>query len=393
MKRESVEELFYIRAICAFGIFMIHLSGAFAVLSTYGSHAMHLGILINQFFRFGTPVFMMISGFVLFYNYRNFTEFDCRKFYTKKIKYILIPYLIWSTFYFIFSNYKVLLSEGNISFIEFLKNIILGNAFPHLYFIFLIFQFYFLYPLFLKFFIKPMEKKPLLFFAICLAAQSIILIYEFSFKTYSQYGILNFFNTYYWKSVFGWFYYFLTGGLIALHYNKITAYIENNIYKILPVYILSTVLYIGEVYLSLWNNGGRELYERYGSIRPMTMIYATFSMLILIWIGRKISNSDSTYKQMVRTCGVYSLGIYFLHPFVLEFIKAKLISTFPSHLGYSRISTLLFLAIVGWIITVTLILLISRLKWRMFIIGKVPKYQSIFTEYFRGKNRNKTINE
>lgn len=391
MKRESVEELFYIRAICAFGIFMIHLSGAFAVFSSYGSRAMHLGILINQFFRFGTPVFMMISGFVLFYNYRDFMEFDYRKFYTKKIKYILIPYLIWSTFYFIFSNYRMLLSQGNINLIEFLRNVIFGNTFPHLYFIFLIFQFYFLYPLFLKFFIKPMERKPLLFFAVCLVAQSIILIYEFSFKTYSQYGILNFFNTYYWKSAFGWFYYFLTGGLIALHYNRITAYIENNIFKILPVYLLSIVLYIGEVYLSLWKEGGRDFYERYGSIRPMTMIYATLSMFMLIWIGRKINNSNSIYRQIIRTCGIYSLGVYFLHPFVLEFIKAKLISMFPSHLGYSRISTLLFLVIVGWVITVTFVLLLSKLKWRMFIIGKVPKYQSMFIKYINGKNQNRTI--
>ena len=406
MKRESVEELFYIRAICAFGIFMIHLSGAFAVSSSYGSRAMHLGILINQFFRFGTPVFIMISGFVLFYNYRSFMEFDCRKFYTKKIKYVLIPYLIWSAFYFIlapyliwtpfyfiFSNCRVILSQGNISLIEFLKNVTLGNAYPHLYFIFLIFQFYFLYPLFLRFLIKPMEKKPVLFFLVCIIAQSIILIYEFSFKTYSKYGILNFFNTYYKKSTFGWFYYFLTGGLIALHYNKITAYIENNLYKILPAYILSTVLYIGEVYLCLWKKGGRELYERYGSIRPMTMIYATFSMFILIWIGRKINNSNSIFKQIVRTCGTYSLGIYFIHPFVLEFIKVKLISTFPFHLGYSRISTLLFFTIVGWIITVSFVLLLSKTKFRMFIIGKVPKYESIFTGHFKGKNQNKTINE
>lgn len=369
---------------------MIHLSGVFAVSSLYGSRAMHLGIFINQFFRFGTPVFMMISGFVLFYNYRNFKEFDFKRFYAKKFKFILIPYLLWSAFYYIIPRYKILLNLGNVNLIEFVKIIVLGNAYPHLYFIFLIFQFYLLYPLFLKYFIKPMEKKPLSFYAICLIAQSIILIYEFSFKAYSKYGILNFFNNYYWKSAFGWFYYFLTGGLIALHYKKITVFIENNIYKIIPIYLLSAVLYIGEIYLSIWKEGGRELYERYGSIRPMTMVYSTISMFILIWIGRKIHKNTNICKQIIRICGVYSLGIYFLHPFVLEFIKVKIISMFPSYLGYSRISTLLFLMIVGWSFTVAFVLLLSKLKLRMFIIGKVPKYESMFIKNNKYKNIDDT---
>ena len=405
MKRESVEELFYIRAICAFGIFMIHLSGAFAVSSSYGSRAMHLGILINQFFRFGTPVFIMISGFVLFYNYRSFMEFDCRKFYTKKIKYVLIPYLIWSSFYlilapyliwssfyFIFSNCRVILSQGNISLIEFLKNVTLGNAYPHLYFIFLIFQFYLLYPLFLKYFIKHMEKTPVLFFVICLIVQGIILSYEFFFKAYGGNGLIDFFNKYYWKSIFGWFYYFLTGGVAALHYKKITDFIEKNIWKIVPIYVISTTLYIGEVYLNIWKEEGRTLYERYGSIRPMTIIYASFTMIILIWIGRKIGRSKHGYKQIIKTCGIYSLGIYLIHPFVLEVLKIKLINRFSNFLGYSRISSMVILVVIGWICTVSLILLLSNLKWGMFVIGKVPKYQSMFIKYIKGKNQDRAIN-
>ena len=70
-KRERIEELFYIRAIAALGILIIHVTGSFAVSSEYGSKAMYLGIFLNQFFRFGSPVFMMVSGLVLFYNYRS----------------------------------------------------------------------------------------------------------------------------------------------------------------------------------------------------------------------------------------------------------------------------------------------------------------------------------
>ena len=132
-----------------------------------------------------------------------------------------------------------------------------------------------------------------------------------------------------------------------------------------------------------------ELYERYGSIRPMTMIYATFTMVILIWIGRKIHNSSSIYKQIIRDCGIYSLGIYFLHPFVLEFIKGNIISRFPSYLGYSRISTLIFLVATGWICTVAFVLLLSRLRWSKFILGRVPAYEGMFTKYIKDKGQYK----
>ncbi|NLM45152.1 MAG: acyltransferase [Clostridiales bacterium] len=389
MRRETVYELFYIRGLCAFGIFMIHLSGAFAVFSQYGSKAMHLGILANQLFRFGTPVFMMISGFVLFYNYRNFDEFDYRKFYIKKVKYIAVPYFIWSIFYYLLNHHKTLISTGTIELGQVVKTILLGNAYPHLYFIFLIFQFYLLYPLFLKFFIKWMERKPLPFFVVLLLAQGAILIYEFYFKAYSQNSFINFFNSYYWKSVFGWFYYFLTGGLIALHYDKVINILDKNGIKIIFVYFISMILYIGEVYLSLWAEEGRKLYERYGSIRPMTLIYATFSVFLLIYIGRKIHNRDNKFRQMMNTFGVYSLGIYFAHPFVLEFIKTKLISRYPSIFGYSRISTMLILVILGWFSTLLLVLLLSKLKFRMYIIGRVQPYS--FNLFKRSRSIRKDI--
>lgn len=80
-KRQQIVELNYIRAITAFGIFAIHTTGGFVMYSEFNSLAMHFGMFINQFFTFGTPLFIMISGFVLFYNYRTPEEFNWVKFY------------------------------------------------------------------------------------------------------------------------------------------------------------------------------------------------------------------------------------------------------------------------------------------------------------------------
>ena len=93
-KRQQIMELYYMRAIAAFGIFTIHAAGGFALYSEFNSKVMILSTFLNQFFRFGTPVFMMISGFVLFYNYRTPKEFDSKRFYKKKAVYLIIPYAL-----------------------------------------------------------------------------------------------------------------------------------------------------------------------------------------------------------------------------------------------------------------------------------------------------------
>lgn len=215
-KRKHIQELYYIRAIAALGILIIHATGVFAVYSELNSKAMYLGIFANQFFRFGSPIFMMISGLVLFYNYRSMEEFDPKGFYKKKFLYIIIPYIIWSIIYFLYKEYY-----GGIPFTPnririLLREILNGNAFPHLYFMTLILQFYIILPLFIKFLTKPMKENPIKLFVILFLLQSMVLIYGRYFRDLNAGGIVGFFNIYYWKSVFGWFFYFLGGGILQL---------------------------------------------------------------------------------------------------------------------------------------------------------------------------------
>ena len=373
-KRERIEELFYIRAIAALGILVIHATGSFAVLSEYGSKAMYLGVFLNQFFRFGSPVFMMVSGLVLFYNYRSLDEFDAARFYKKKLKYIFLPYVIWSTIYFLYSHYisgVPLSGEGKVL----LRGILFGESYSHLYFIFLIFQFYILVPLILKYLIKPMKEKPVRVFLIFVIIQGTILIYQYYLKNYDATGIARLFNKYYWKTVFGWSAYFITGGLIGLHYKKVVDYIENNIKGIVVAYIIVTILYVGQVYMSIYSNQGRDYYGKFGSIRPHTMVYAFFTMAILIYITRKIAMKDNFLTRNLKDFGTYSFGVYFIHPLILGEIKLKLMSAFPQTIGYSRLTSLVLITGLGIIITYLVVLLIGSTSIRGLLIGKIPKYK------------------
>ena len=370
-RRKEIKELYYIRAIAAMGILIIHASGSFAVYSEYGSKAMYLGIFLNQFFRFGSPIFMMVSGLVLFYNYRSLDEFDIKKFYKKKFKFILIPYIIWSTIYFIYTSYINGLSITGRRLIGLGRGILLGESFSHLYFIFLIFQFYIILPLLIKYLAKPMEEKPFRVFTLFFIFQGMVLIYGYYFKNPNATGIIGMFNLYYWKTLFSWCFYFIAGGLIGIHYHETVKYIEENINKIFLGYIIVTIIYIGQVYMNIWANGGRDFYDRFGSIRPQTMIYAIFTMPVLIWLTRKMVGKFNGLKNF----GTYSFGIYFSHPLILETLKRNLMGYFPNHIGFSRLSSIVLICGLGLVLTFVFVLLIGTLESRWILIGKVPKYK------------------
>jgi len=372
-KRQQVLELYYVRAIAAFGIFVIHATGGFSLYSEYKSKAMYLGTFLNQFFRFGTPVFMMISGFVLFYNYRTPEEFDWRRFYKKKATFLIVPYILWSIGYFLFSSYMYKIPITTDGLLKLPKSILLGETFSHLYFIFLIVQFYIIFPLLIRYLSTSMMNKPIMTFACVAIMQGIILIYEFYFRSATSIAIINFINIYYWKTFIGWFFYFITGGIIAYNYDKFVDYIEKNIKAIIPVYILSVLLFLGEVYLDIYLNQGRHNFEKYGSIRPMNMIYGVLTFAVLVWITRKIKNKDNFIIKLIKSFGTYSLGVYFAHPMVLEYIRIKLMANFPNHIGYSRISSIAIIIGLGWVLTMCLCYFFALFKCRWLFIGKVPQ--------------------
>ena len=373
-RRKEIEELYYIRGLAALGILIIHATGSFAVLSEYGSRAMYVGVFLNQFFRFGSPVFMMVSGLVLFYNYRSFDEFSTKRFYKKKLKYIFLPYTIWSTIYFLYAHYvNNIPLKGEMP--KLLRGILLGESYSHLYFIFLIFQFYILVPLILKYLIEPMKEKPIQVFFIFALIQGAILVYEYYFRNPNAEGFMRLFNRYYWKTVFGWSSYFMTGGLIGLHYENFVDYIEKHIKSISIIYILVSAFYLGQVYLNIYINEGRNFYGKFGSIRPHTMIYAFLTMAMLVYITRKIAKRDNFFQRNLKTFGTYSFGVYFSHPLVLGELKLKLVGNFPSVIGYSRLSSLVLIVGLGVIFTYLLVLLLGSLNIRWLFIGKIPKYQ------------------
>ncbi|MFC3884164.1 acyltransferase family protein [Bacillus songklensis] len=84
------------RGVCVFFIVIIHTFGAALTIVPQNSHSFYFYLFINRFSRFAVLAFIFLSAFVLFYNYygRKMEISDWVLFYKKRLKYIIIPYIV-----------------------------------------------------------------------------------------------------------------------------------------------------------------------------------------------------------------------------------------------------------------------------------------------------------
>lgn len=68
IKRERIPELNLVRAMAIIGVLCVH-STSYATVDMTGSGYYWLYNFINIFMKYGTPTFIFMSSFVLFYNY------------------------------------------------------------------------------------------------------------------------------------------------------------------------------------------------------------------------------------------------------------------------------------------------------------------------------------
>lgn len=153
-RQERLPQLDIFRALAILGVLHVH-SSSFAA----GEQALHSPYYywlnwINIFFKFGTPSFIFLSSFVLFYNYygRPVTRSLIINFYRRRLKYILLPYLLASMGYYaltLYVNGRLTQNLGG-NLYSFIRALFSGSAYAHLYFVFISIQFYLLFPVLLK---------------------------------------------------------------------------------------------------------------------------------------------------------------------------------------------------------------------------------------------------
>ncbi len=329
----------FIRLAAILAVVIIHASTYFLDVTspfTFNFYVLHT---INQLFRFAVPAFFAISGFLLGSRYANISS--PITFYKKRLSRILLPYLIWSLFYFliIFPNpIKLLFST------IFLHDIFTGDSSFQLYFIPAIIFLYSLFPLIIYF------KKLLLtiwFIFSLFILETVILSYVYFFEpkiTISAPFVIGFFNLLP----------FLIGIYAAHNFDDLKSFIKSKIKIFWLVSVFSWILIFSESVL-MFKNTGKPMYLR-DQWRISVTIYGVAAAALLYYYYRVKWNKISSYLSS------FSFGVFFVHVAILH----NILRVFYAFKLYDLVSFFISLGL-----TITLSFLFSIVFSKIKIVNKL----------------------
>lgn len=331
----------FIRAFASLSVVMVHVTAANYHLNN--EHLNWLLLFFNQISRFATPMFAVISGFLL-YNQAIQGRYQLKRFINSRFTKILLPFIIWSLIYLFLKKFSFSDVNDMESIKEFLYNFFLGKSYVHLYFIAVVLQFYLVFPIIQRFH----SKKQLL----CL---TVIGLYINAFYLIAPPnigdGMLNQF-LHERAIIFNWIFYFFFGGLLVHFWNPLIEYIKDHMKSIALLGIVP-LLFMTYEYIT----SGVIL----GSTRLTNLMHVPILFIVFISVYYLLG-AFKKLKNMMLIIGNMSMGIYLVHPLVIYFIQ---------HGEFNWILERTRWIALGYIITVLISIIIVKL------IHKLPFGQYI----------------
>lgn len=287
-----------------------------------------------------TPIFILLSETLLSKNYPNGLK---KGFFPKRIKYILIPYILIG----LIVSYRG--SERNLSsFIEVaFEKVIFGQWYG--FFVIVIFQFYILHWLIGKYLARINPLGPILIsFAISFAH-----VYCFVHVTSYQEFISTQYPLWYKTHIFMWLFYFIVAFYIGQYYEQLVTFLTDKLW----IPILMTFVSFGII---MYNYLEMD-YTRISSERYDMLLYSVSMFFLLVALIRKFNFNNQTLVMISN----FSFFIYLTHMIFLPYF-VKLSLTFGENF-FTYVAIMAFLTIASCIGVAFLL------------------YQNSFTRSFTGK--------
>lgn len=319
--RPQINEIYIVRALAILGVILVHVSSIPLGELDSSSVTYAVANFFNIFTKFGTTTFIFLSAFVLFYSYyqRPMNGALLKQFYKRRFVYIIIPYLLFSVVYYIITIYY---SYGETwtgfmqyaSIRSFIKAVVYGKAFYHLYFVFISIQFYLLFPLLLWLFQRfvPLAKY--------LIWIGLLLYWTFDLMNYYYFQLADKSNL-----AITYIAFYLTGAYFGIFYEKVHHWLLITWNKVSAKHWVSWfILWILWIGISLYHV--HVLYNarvHLTSTHPLLydaiwLIHGLTAAIVLLQISGLIMRRFPA--QIVNSfihLGSVSFGIYIIHPVIL----------------------------------------------------------------------------
>jgi len=330
--KTRIDELDFLRGIGILGVIMVHVV-QHGIHYSYGNST--INVVLDALSRFCVPFFVFVSGVVFSFNYQDKKNYFWR-FFLKRLRYIGIPYLLWSVTGLI--RYQIYNAKSIA------VALITGTAMIHLYFIILIFQFYLLAPLMLRF-CKIGWKKALVISFILNILVFYIYLYPFG-------NFLNaFINPLFWIS------YFIVGLIVGIKvdsFRKVLCKIR--LTYLVIVWLIITIISVYNEYSVFIKTG---LIQHF--FRPTNILYSFISILLYWLLFDRINNR---IKSIFTTLGKYSFGVYLVHIPIL-FVLHELTKPYWGN-PLEQVFSFIVCLTVSFVFT----FIVSKVKLGVYVAGK-----------------------
>ena len=363
MNKIRMKEIDILRAIAFIFVVAQHTVGGFSNIKGISFFDYTILKFLYVMAKTAVPIFLFISGISLFYAYSDRVAW--KQYYAKRIKYIFIPYIIWSAI-----NMIKLGNEDR--FKDFIVQVIAGNGGYHLWYMGMTVRLYLIFPI-IFFTAKKIHSMNIkvrkAIFLVLMVSFYVISKYQnviadnisfFIFRNPSelQHRIVNI-------SILFWFLYFALGIYFALNYDYFRKKVLEYKGIILASYFLLFIYaYLNEV-------------ESIAFVRELSFLYPIFSILAFYIICVYLSDKIRFYKVM-NFIGKYSFASYMAHVIVINYV----VNEIRIHL---HVKNYLVLGILAWVITSTitpvLFSLVSYIPYSQYITG-VKNKKDIFKSTF-----------
>lgn len=359
--KSRVDELFVMRAFAIIAVVLIHATSKPVAELDSASASFFLYKILNTLSTFAVPSFIFMSGFVLVYNYMDkpFTRQSVMQFYKKRLLYIVIPYLFFSVFYFVLVHIFIYdqrdwIALGRTFLADFF---IQGRTFYHLYFMYVIVQFYLIFPFVWRLFQKPWFSRHAIWIGVLV--QLVFIYGNGYFDLFPKKSII--FVTY--------FSYFLTGGYLSVLYGEWRK-AKRRLHR--PIFIWIAWIAVAIWYAFVHYAGQTGLYRTPVELYEIAFIlYGSLSSVILLIVSSFVYQTAN--KHMVNGLvhlGALSFAVYFIHPFFQLFYRK--IQPGGQMLWYNVYILGGFALILGisWLVTSVIA---RHIKYSWLLFGSVPK--------------------
>ncbi|GAE24513.1 hypothetical protein JCM9140_447 [Halalkalibacter wakoensis JCM 9140] len=344
----TVNEIFLLRSIACLSIVLLHSIGLGLNSSETQMYMVTLLDSLHLILYFGTPLFIFISQFLISYSYKD-KELP-PSFLKKRFLFIFLPFLSMALFYSL-PYATTVLDWGQKLFL----NAIVGDF--HGYFILILFQFYLLHAFFSHHLttFKPKHVLVTAFFINFIY----LAIFNFGSPPQSWPFSTYIWERFYWVPMPGWIFYYFLGYYCGRNYEWFRKWLqENRRFILLAPFITTGIL------LFAYHS---ELLVVHSSKRIDLLFHTTAICFLLFYLAQKIRKLPFFFKWISK----YSFGIYLVHMFYLSVLNILNESVaLPQNAMY-----VFFLFSFSTLLSIATIHYLSKWKYSIYIIGKLPDHE------------------